>query len=129
MFVLEFSHVDSTRTLHMNELDVRPHVLVQQRKLHGKQDEDEGADEDTEEKCTICLSILEEGEDVRCVDPLTSGPMFEALVPQSCSLSRCLYFFKSHMHSNEQRPPEAPWEPLFAEKSNLSFCMFFFFLN
>lgn len=37
----------------------------QQRKLHGKQDEDEGADEDTEEKCTICLSILEEGEDVR----------------------------------------------------------------
>lgn len=36
-----------------------------QRKLHGKQDEEEGADEDTEEKCTICLSILEEGEDVR----------------------------------------------------------------
>ncbi|XP_029315684.1 E3 ubiquitin-protein ligase Arkadia isoform X4 [Cottoperca gobio] len=35
------------------------------RKLHIKQDEDEGADEDTEEKCTICLSILEEGEDVR----------------------------------------------------------------
>ncbi|XP_061599492.1 E3 ubiquitin-protein ligase Arkadia isoform X1 [Cololabis saira] len=35
------------------------------RKLHGKQEEDEGADEDTEEKCTICLSILEEGEDVR----------------------------------------------------------------
>lgn len=39
--------------------------LKKQRKLHGKQDEDEGADEDTEEKCTICLSILEEGEDVR----------------------------------------------------------------
>uniref|UniRef100_A0A3B5LSK6 RING-type E3 ubiquitin transferase n=1 Tax=Xiphophorus couchianus TaxID=32473 RepID=A0A3B5LSK6_9TELE len=38
---------------------------AQSRKLHGKQDEDEGADEDTEEKCTICLSILEEGEDVR----------------------------------------------------------------
>lgn len=36
-----------------------------QRKLHSKQDEEEGADEDTEEKCTICLSILEEGEDVR----------------------------------------------------------------
>lgn len=36
-----------------------------QRKLHGKQDEEEGAEEDTEEKCTICLSILEEGEDVR----------------------------------------------------------------
>ncbi|KAM5170476.1 E3 ubiquitin-protein ligase Arkadia isoform 4-T4 [Mantella aurantiaca] len=32
-----------------------------QRKLHGKQD----GEEDTEEKCTICLSILEEGEDVR----------------------------------------------------------------
>lgn len=40
-------------------------VSPKQRKLHGKQDEDEGADEDTEEKCTICLSILEEGEDVR----------------------------------------------------------------
>ncbi|XP_056463322.1 E3 ubiquitin-protein ligase Arkadia [Gadus chalcogrammus] len=37
------------------------------RKLLGKQEEEEeGADEeDTEEKCTICLSILEEGEDVR----------------------------------------------------------------
>ncbi|XP_059386042.1 E3 ubiquitin-protein ligase Arkadia isoform X2 [Carassius carassius] len=35
------------------------------RKLHGKQEEEEGAEEDTEEKCTICLSILEEGEDVR----------------------------------------------------------------
>ncbi|XP_069029840.1 E3 ubiquitin-protein ligase Arkadia isoform X2 [Embiotoca jacksoni] len=41
-----------------------PHKY-KKRKLHGKQDEDEGADEDTEEKCTICLSILEEGEDVR----------------------------------------------------------------
>lgn len=40
-------------------------ALLKQRKLHSKQDEDEGADEDTEEKCTICLSILEEGEDVR----------------------------------------------------------------
>ncbi|KAI3377892.1 hypothetical protein L3Q82_009024, partial [Scortum barcoo] len=40
-----------------------PHKY-KKRKLHGKQDEDEGADEDTEEKCTICLSILEEGEDV-----------------------------------------------------------------
>ncbi|XP_026992720.2 E3 ubiquitin-protein ligase Arkadia-like isoform X2 [Tachysurus fulvidraco] len=35
------------------------------RKLHGKQDVEEGAKEDTEEKCTICLSILEEREDVR----------------------------------------------------------------
>uniref|UniRef100_A0A8C9RMC3 E3 ubiquitin-protein ligase Arkadia n=1 Tax=Scleropages formosus TaxID=113540 RepID=A0A8C9RMC3_SCLFO len=35
------------------------------RKLHCKQDEEEGTEEDTEEKCTICLSILEEGEDVR----------------------------------------------------------------
>ncbi|XP_026175722.1 E3 ubiquitin-protein ligase Arkadia isoform X2 [Mastacembelus armatus] len=41
-----------------------PHKY-KKRKLHCKQDEDEGADEDTEEKCTICLSILEEGEDVR----------------------------------------------------------------
>ncbi len=36
-----------------------------QRKLYGKEEEEEGAEEDTEEKCTICLSILEEGEDVR----------------------------------------------------------------
>ncbi|KAJ3593057.1 hypothetical protein NHX12_005395 [Muraenolepis orangiensis] len=36
------------------------------RKLLDKQEEEEVADEeDTEEKCTICLSILEEGEDVR----------------------------------------------------------------
>ncbi|XP_028999858.1 E3 ubiquitin-protein ligase Arkadia isoform X2 [Betta splendens] len=41
-----------------------PHKY-KKRKLHGKQEDDEGADEDTEEKCTICLSILEEGEDVR----------------------------------------------------------------
>ncbi|KAM8893541.1 E3 ubiquitin-protein ligase Arkadia isoform 1-T2 [Spinachia spinachia] len=41
------------------------HATPESRKLHIKQDEDEGADEDTEEKCTICLSILEEGEDVR----------------------------------------------------------------
>lgn len=37
-----------------------------QRKLHCKQEEEEEPiEEDTEEKCTICLSILEEGEDVR----------------------------------------------------------------
>ncbi|XP_053282157.1 E3 ubiquitin-protein ligase Arkadia isoform X2 [Pleuronectes platessa] len=41
-----------------------PHKY-KKRKLLGKQEEDEGADEDTEEKCTICLSMLEEGEDVR----------------------------------------------------------------
>ncbi|KAL7830962.1 hypothetical protein SRHO_G00304640 [Serrasalmus rhombeus] len=41
------------------------HPPSNSRKLHGKQDEEEGAEEDTEEKCTICLSILEEGEDVR----------------------------------------------------------------
>uniref|UniRef100_A0AAY5EAQ3 RING-type E3 ubiquitin transferase n=1 Tax=Electrophorus electricus TaxID=8005 RepID=A0AAY5EAQ3_ELEEL len=41
-----------------------PHKY-KKRKLHSKQDEEEGAEEDTEEKCTICLSILEEGEDVR----------------------------------------------------------------
>ncbi|KAL4660688.1 E3 ubiquitin-protein ligase Arkadia-like isoform X1 [Arapaima gigas] len=41
-----------------------PHKY-KKRKLHGKQDEEDGTEEDTEEKCTICLSILEEGEDVR----------------------------------------------------------------
>nr|XP_023673139.1 E3 ubiquitin-protein ligase Arkadia-like [Paramormyrops kingsleyae]XP_023673140.1 E3 ubiquitin-protein ligase Arkadia-like [Paramormyrops kingsleyae]XP_023673141.1 E3 ubiquitin-protein ligase Arkadia-like [Paramormyrops kingsleyae]XP_023673142.1 E3 ubiquitin-protein ligase Arkadia-like [Paramormyrops kingsleyae]XP_023673144.1 E3 ubiquitin-protein ligase Arkadia-like [Paramormyrops kingsleyae] len=41
-----------------------PHKY-KKRKLHSKQDGDEGMEEDTEEKCTICLSILEEGEDVR----------------------------------------------------------------
>ncbi|KAJ7407957.1 hypothetical protein BTVI_61102 [Pitangus sulphuratus] len=41
-----------------------PHKY-KKRKLHCKQDAEEGTEEDTEEKCTICLSILEEGEDVR----------------------------------------------------------------
>uniref|UniRef100_A0A8D1XIF7 RING-type E3 ubiquitin transferase n=1 Tax=Sus scrofa TaxID=9823 RepID=A0A8D1XIF7_PIG len=41
-----------------------PHKY-KKRKLHCKQDGEEGTEEDTEEKCTICLSILEEGEDVR----------------------------------------------------------------
>ncbi|XP_077119970.1 E3 ubiquitin-protein ligase Arkadia isoform X7 [Ranitomeya variabilis] len=41
-----------------------PHKY-KKRKLHGKQDGEEATEEDTEEKCTICLSILEEGEDVR----------------------------------------------------------------
>ncbi|XP_026071140.1 E3 ubiquitin-protein ligase Arkadia-like isoform X2 [Carassius auratus] len=41
------------------------HSTSNSRKLHGKQEEEECAEEDTEEKCTICLSILEEGEDVR----------------------------------------------------------------
>ncbi|XP_072326809.1 E3 ubiquitin-protein ligase Arkadia isoform X1 [Scyliorhinus torazame] len=36
-----------------------------QRKLQYKQEDDDGIEDDTEEKCTICLSILEEGEDVR----------------------------------------------------------------
>ncbi|XP_067874009.1 E3 ubiquitin-protein ligase Arkadia isoform X2 [Heterodontus francisci] len=36
-----------------------------QRKLQYKQEEEDGIEDDTEEKCTICLSILEEGEDVR----------------------------------------------------------------
>ncbi|XP_072321764.1 E3 ubiquitin-protein ligase Arkadia isoform X1 [Eucyclogobius newberryi] len=43
----------------------KKHATPESRKLLDKQEEDEGADEDTEEKCTICLSILEEGEDVR----------------------------------------------------------------
>ncbi|XP_075714046.1 E3 ubiquitin-protein ligase Arkadia isoform X2 [Rhinoderma darwinii] len=41
-----------------------PHKY-KKRKLHDKQDGEEATEEDTEEKCTICLSILEEGEDVR----------------------------------------------------------------
>ncbi|XP_018595161.2 E3 ubiquitin-protein ligase Arkadia-like isoform X1 [Scleropages formosus] len=41
------------------------HTTSDSRKLHEKQEEAEGTEEDTEEKCTICLSILEEGEDVR----------------------------------------------------------------
>ncbi|KAM4677494.1 E3 ubiquitin-protein ligase Arkadia isoform 2-T2 [Discoglossus pictus] len=41
-----------------------PHKY-KKRKLQDKQDEHEATEEDTEEKCTICLSILEEGEDVR----------------------------------------------------------------
>ncbi|XP_012826023.2 E3 ubiquitin-protein ligase arkadia isoform X2 [Xenopus tropicalis] len=41
-----------------------PHKY-EKRKLHSKQDGEEATEEDTEEKCTICLSILEEGEDVR----------------------------------------------------------------
>ncbi|XP_070618991.1 LOW QUALITY PROTEIN: E3 ubiquitin-protein ligase Arkadia [Erythrolamprus reginae] len=41
-----------------------PHKY-KKRKLHCKHDGEEGTEEDTEEKCTICLSILEEGEDVR----------------------------------------------------------------
>ncbi|XP_018106566.1 E3 ubiquitin-protein ligase arkadia-C isoform X2 [Xenopus laevis] len=41
-----------------------PHKY-KKRKLHSKQDGEEAPEEDTEEKCTICLSILEEGEDVR----------------------------------------------------------------
>uniref|UniRef100_A0A8C2P0L0 E3 ubiquitin-protein ligase Arkadia N-terminal domain-containing protein n=1 Tax=Capra hircus TaxID=9925 RepID=A0A8C2P0L0_CAPHI len=44
-----------------------------QRKLHCKQDGEEGTEEDTEEKCTICLSILEEGEDV-------SVPCYQSLI-------------------------------------------------
>ncbi|KAM6119502.1 E3 ubiquitin-protein ligase Arkadia [Pterocles gutturalis] len=36
-----------------------------QRKLHCKHNGEERTEEDTEEKCTICLSMLEEGEDVR----------------------------------------------------------------
>uniref|UniRef100_A0AAV2LTW2 RING-type E3 ubiquitin transferase n=1 Tax=Knipowitschia caucasica TaxID=637954 RepID=A0AAV2LTW2_KNICA len=43
----------------------KKHATPESRKLHDKQEEDMAADEDTDEKCTICLSILEEGEDVR----------------------------------------------------------------
>uniref|UniRef100_A0A4W3KKF0 RING-type E3 ubiquitin transferase n=1 Tax=Callorhinchus milii TaxID=7868 RepID=A0A4W3KKF0_CALMI len=38
---------------------------LQRKLLQYKQEGKDGAEDDTEEKCTICLSILEEGEDVR----------------------------------------------------------------
>lgn len=37
----------------------------QRRPQDGKGKKDEGEESDTDEKCTICLSMLEDGEDVR----------------------------------------------------------------
>jgi E3 ubiquitin-protein ligase Arkadia len=45
--------------------DAHIHINIKKRKIHCKQDREEGTEEDTEEKYTIYLSILEEGEDVR----------------------------------------------------------------
>lgn len=37
----------------------------QRRPQDGKGKKEEGEESDTDEKCTICLSMLEDGEDVR----------------------------------------------------------------
>lgn len=37
----------------------------QRRPQDSKGKKDEGEESDTDEKCTICLSMLEDGEDVR----------------------------------------------------------------
>lgn len=38
---------------------------LQRRPQEGKAEQDDGEESDTDEKCTICLSMLEDGEDVR----------------------------------------------------------------
>lgn len=40
-------------------------ILRQRRPQEGKAEQDDGEESDTDEKCTICLSMLEDGEDVR----------------------------------------------------------------
>lgn len=40
-------------------------TLLQRRPQEGKAEQDDGEESDTDEKCTICLSMLEDGEDVR----------------------------------------------------------------
>lgn len=40
-------------------------TLLQRRPQEGKAKQDDGEESDTDEKCTICLSMLEDGEDVR----------------------------------------------------------------
>nr|5D0I_A Chain A, RING finger protein 165 [Homo sapiens]5D0I_B Chain B, RING finger protein 165 [Homo sapiens] len=42
-----------------------PHKYKKRRPQDGKGKKDEGEESDTDEKCTICLSMLEDGEDVR----------------------------------------------------------------
>lgn len=39
--------------------------LLQRRPQEGKAEQEDGEESDTDEKCTICLSMLEDGEDVR----------------------------------------------------------------
>lgn len=40
-------------------------TLLQRRPQEGKAEQEDGEESDTDEKCTICLSMLEDGEDVR----------------------------------------------------------------
>lgn len=47
-------------------------TLLQRRPQEGKAEPDDGEESDTDEKCTICLSMLEDGEDVR-YDPSISS--------------------------------------------------------
>ncbi|KAB1256181.1 E3 ubiquitin-protein ligase RNF165 [Camelus dromedarius] len=42
-----------------------PHKYKKRRPQDGKGKKEEGEESDTDEKCTICLSLLEDGEDVR----------------------------------------------------------------
>ncbi|KAF4803784.1 RING finger protein 165 [Turdus rufiventris] len=42
-----------------------PHKYKKRRPQEGKAKQDDGEESDTDEKCTICLSMLEDGEDVR----------------------------------------------------------------
>lgn len=42
-----------------------PLLFSQRRPQDGKGKKEEGEESDTDEKCTICLSMLEDGEDVR----------------------------------------------------------------
>ncbi|XP_017599208.1 PREDICTED: RING finger protein 165 isoform X4 [Corvus brachyrhynchos] len=42
-----------------------PHKYKKRRPQEGKAEQDDGEESDTDEKCTICLSMLEDGEDVR----------------------------------------------------------------
>ncbi|XP_074426530.1 E3 ubiquitin-protein ligase ARK2C isoform X2 [Larus michahellis] len=42
-----------------------PHKYKKRRPQEGKAEPDDGEESDTDEKCTICLSMLEDGEDVR----------------------------------------------------------------
>ncbi|KGL97098.1 RING finger protein 165, partial [Charadrius vociferus] len=42
-----------------------PHKYKKRRLQEGKAEQEDGEESDTDEKCTICLSMLEDGEDVR----------------------------------------------------------------
>lgn len=52
---------------HVSRLQVTDALLCfsQRRPQDGKGKKEEGEESDTDEKCTICLSLLEDGEDVR----------------------------------------------------------------